>query len=304
MNKINVPNTNLPATQVILDELGEQLGGLTPQVRKAAAFVLENPNDISVSSIREIAEAAKVKPNTFVRLARSAGFAGYDEFREPFREEIRRGKASFPDRARWLQSLKRSGKMGGLYADMVHSALSNIEETFARITEAELKSAADTIWNCRQVFTLGVGINNSNARNFTYLASTGMTQFHAIPRAGSTPADDLAWADERDVLIAITCKPYRREVVEAVRIAREQGVRIIGISDSPASPVIIGSDHGFVVTSDTPQFFPSSVSMIAVLETLLSFVIASASPEIIQRVEKFHARRHELGIYHDEKDTT
>ena len=304
MNKINVPNANLPATQVILDELGEQLDGLTPQVRRAAAFVLENPNDVSVSSIREIAEAAKVKPNTFVRLARSAGFAGYDEFREPFREEIRRGKASFPDRARWLQSLKRSGKMGGLYADMVHSALSNIEETFARITEADLKSAADTIWNCRQVFTLGVGINNSNARNFTYLASTGMTQFHAIPRAGSTPADDLAWADERDVLIAITCKPYRREVVEAVRIAREQGVRIIGISDSPASPVIIGSGHGFVVTSDTPQFFPSSVSTIAVLETLLSFVIASASPDIIKRVEKFHARRHELGIYHDEKDTT
>lgn len=304
MNNMIVPNSDLPTTQTILNELGELLDNLTPQVRKAAAFVLENPNDVSVSSIREIAEAANVKPNTFVRLARSAGFAGYDEFREPFREEIRRGIASFPDRARWLQSIKRAGKLGGLYADMIHSALSNIEDTFAKITETDLKSAADTIWNCRRAFTLGVGVNNSNARNFTYLASTGMTQFHAIPRPGSTPADDLAWADEQDVLIAITCKPYRSEVVEAVRIAREQGVKVIGISDSPASPVIIGSDHGFVVASDTPQFFPSSVSTIALLETLLSFVIAGASPEIIRRVEKFHARRHELGIYHDEKDTT
>jgi hypothetical protein len=58
------------------------------------------------------------------------------------------------------------------------------------------------------VFTLGVGVNNANARNFTYLASTGMVQFHAIPRPGPRP-DDLAWADERDVLIAMTCKPYR-----------------------------------------------------------------------------------------------
>jgi hypothetical protein len=47
----------------------------------------------------------------------------------------------------------------------------------------------------RQVFTLGVGVNNANARNFTYLASTGMVQFHAIPRPGSTAVDDLAWAD-------------------------------------------------------------------------------------------------------------
>ena len=101
------------------------------------------------------------------------------------------------------------------------------------------------------------------------------------------------------VVIAITCKPYRREVIEAMEIAREQGVKIIGISDSPASPVITGSDHGFVVAADTPQFFPSSVSTIALLETLLSFVIASATPEIVDRVDRFHKRRHELGIYEE-----
>jgi hypothetical protein len=41
------------------------------------------------------------------------------------------------------------------------------------------------------------------------------------------------------------------------------------------------------------------VSTIAFLETLLSFVIASATPEIVERVEQFHRRRHELGIYTD-----
>ena len=30
---------------------------------------------------------------------------------------------------------------------------------------------------------------------------------------------------------------------------------------------------------------------------LLSFVIAVASEEIVERVEKFHDRRHQLGIY-------
>lgn len=301
MNDTFVPKSEpAPETTAPIDVLGslaDQLSDLTPQLRKAAAYVLENPNDVGISSIREIAEAANVKPNTFVRMARTIGFDSYEDFREPFRDEIRQGKASFPDRARWLQSLRHGGKLDGLYADMVHSAISNIEDTFAAITPAQLKSAAETVWNCRNVYTLGVGVNNSNASNFTYLASTGMVQFHAIPKAGSTAVDDLAWADKRDVLIAITCKPYRTEVVEAVRIAREQGVTIIGISDSPASPIIINSAHGFVVSVDTPQFFPSSVSTITLLETLLSFVIATASPEIVERVEKFHQRRHELGLY-------
>jgi DNA-binding MurR/RpiR family transcriptional regulator len=287
-------------SKTVLTRLSDEWDALTPEAQKAARYVLENPQDVGVSTVREIAEAANVKPNTVVRMARQVGFDGYDDFRAPFREEIRRGQVSFPDRARWLQEIRQQGELGGLYADMVSAALRNIEETFAGIDEAALRDAAEAIWHSRNVFTLGVGVNNSNARNFTYLASTGMVQFHAIPRPGSTPIDDIAWADGRDVLIAITCSPYRAEVVETVQLAKEQGIRVIAISDSLASPIIRMADHGFVVAADTPQFFPSSVSTIALLETLLSFVIASASGEIVERVEKFHQRRHQLGIYEED----
>lgn len=295
MNGANIPNASSAS---VLAALAAGLDELTPELRKAAAFVLENPAEVGVSSMREVAEAAAVKPNTLVRMARAAGFDGYDEFREPFREALRAG-VSFPDRARWLQSIARGGAMGGLYADMVGAAIRNIEDTFASIDEAALTAAATTIWNARRVYALGVGVNASNARNFTYLASTGMVNFHAIPRQGSTAVDDLAWADGRDVVVAMTCKPYRSEVVEAVAVAREQGVRVVGISDSAASPIIVGADHGFVVSAETPQFFPSSVSIVALLETLLSFVIAGASDEIVERVETFHARRRALGIYRE-----
>ena len=293
MNDTNV-------SSAVLDRLTEEWDALTPEAQKAARYVLENPRDVGVSSVREIAEAARVKPNTFVRMARQVGFDGYDDFRAPFREAIRRGTVSFPDRARWLQDIRRTGDLGGLYADLVGAALRNIEESFAGISAERLKAAAEAIWAGRAVYTLGVGVNNSNARNFTYLASTGMKQFHAIPRPGSVATDDLAWADGRDVLIAITCRPYRVEVVEAVRVAREQGITVVAISDSPASPIILNAHHGFVVAADTPQFFPSSVSTIALLETLLSFVIAVSSDEIVARVETFHKRRHQLGIYEED----
>ena len=293
MNETNVSSQ-------LLDQLARELPELTPEARKAATYVLENPMDVGVLTVREIADAAKVNPNTVVRMARQIGFAGYDDFRAPFRDAIRTGTAGFPDRVRWLQETRKSGAMGELYADMVQSALANIENTFEDIEVEQLIAAAHAIWHSRNVYTLGVGVHNSNARHFTYLASTGMVRFHAIPRAGSTAVDDLAWADNQDVLIAITCKPYRSEVVEAVEIARTQGLSIIGLSDSPASPVILQADHGFVISTDTPQFFPSSVSIIALLETLLSVVISVASDEIVDRVEKFHQRRHQLGLYTQE----
>lgn len=284
----------------VLERLTKEWDALTPEAQKAARYVLENPSDIGVSTVREIAKAAQVKPNTLVRMARQVGFEGYEDFRAPFRDAIRQGATSFTDRARWLQDIRKSGDLGSLYAGMVEDTLKNIEQTFAAIDADRLKAAAEAIWNCRQVFTLGVGVNNANARNFTYLASTGMTQFHSIPKAGSTAVDDLAWADSQDVLIAMTMRPYRAEILEALKIAREQGLTIIGISDSPASPVIRYANHGFVVTVDTQQFFPSSAPTIALLEVLLSFVISVASDEIVERVEKFHKRRHELGIYSED----
>ncbi len=93
---------------LILQELaGPLLGALLPEVRKAASYILDNPNDVGISSIREIAEAAQ-------REAEHVRAHGPDHavlkatrtFREPFREEIRRRRReNFPDRARWLQAL-------------------------------------------------------------------------------------------------------------------------------------------------------------------------------------------------------
>jgi hypothetical protein len=135
--------------------------------------------------VREIAEAADVKPNTLVRMARQVGFEGYEDFRAPFREAIRRAPPAFPtgragcrlERARRARrALCRHGGGGD----------AQYRGDLRRHRRRRLKARGRGDLGRAQVFTLGVGVNNANARNFTYLASTGMEQFHAIPRPGST----------------------------------------------------------------------------------------------------------------------
>ncbi len=299
MYQTNVSSSDYASSQV-LEELATQLPELTPETRKAAAYVLENPNDVGVSSIREIAAAANVKPNTFVRMARTVGFDGYDDFREPFREEIRRGRTTFPDRARWLQSLSKGGRHGRLFAAMASSSLDNIEQTFAETDAEQIKAAADAIVDARQTYVLGVGINHTLASSFAYLADMALEKVVAIPKDGGLAIDDIARAGQDDVLIAMTFKPYRSDVLDAVEIAKEQGVKLIGISDSPASPLVAGVEHGFVVHTESPQFFTSTIAAAALLETLMAFVVADASPDVIENIGQFHDRRVALGIYRDD----
>ncbi|MBC6441510.1 MAG: MurR/RpiR family transcriptional regulator [Rhodospirillales bacterium] len=300
MNQTIIPNKRRGDPQTVLAAMADGLTDLTPETRKAAAYVLENPNDVGVSSMRELAGAARVKPNTLVRLVRNFGFEGYDDFREPFRQEIRRGAVAFPDRARWLQSLSERGALGGLYAEVAASIIANIEQSFAATDPEHVKAAADAIVAASHTYVLGVGINHTLAHNFAYLADMALDNVIAIPRHGSLAIDDVSRAGSDDVVLAMTFKPYRAEILDAVALAREQGVTVIGISDSPASPVVAGSEHGFVVQTGTPQFFTSAVAAGALLETLITFVIADASPDVIANTERFHERRRLLGIYRDD----
>ena len=190
--------------------------------------------------------------------------------------------------------------IGFAASPLAAAAFDNIQELFGGTNADEMKAAADRIIGSRKTFVMGVGVSYALAHNFTYLARMALDDVVAVPQDGSLPIDDIAKAGPEDVLLVMTFQPYRTEVVDAVELAREQGVGIIGISDSRTSPVLLGADHPFVIPTDTPQFFTSTVATMAFLETLMAFVIAEAGSHVVPNLEKFHKRSHELGIYWEE----
>lgn len=287
-----------PAPTDVLATLAGVLDDMSPQVRRAATYVLDHPGEIAVTSMRGVAEAAHVKPNTLVRMARAAGFRGYEEFREPFRQQAADGTPSFPDRARFLQTISHDDRHGSLLADMAGAALANVETLFAGLDAASLRAAADLIDAARRANVLGVGTARPLAENFAYVASMAVDNVAAIPAIGLA-IDDVGRMEADDVLIAMTFHPYRSEIVEAVRLAVDRRVPVIAVTDSLASPLARLATHTFVVPNDSPLPFSSSVAASALLETLLAFVIAEAPDDAAASIDAFHAHRRAVGIYID-----
>lgn len=281
----------------MLERLGSEMEGMSPQLRKAAAFVLDHPDDVGLASVREFADAAGVKPNSLVRMARAVGYHGYDEFREPFRNELRTRPNPFPDRAQWLQDLSAGGDLGRLHAGIAQAAFENLEQMFSSLDTEELQRMADEVVASRKTYVIGVGANYALAHNFEYLTRMAIEHVVAVPHEGNAPMDDIVRAGSDDVVIALTFEPYRSEVVEATGAAREQGATIIAITDSHGSPIAIGADHVIMAPGESPQFFPSTLAAGAALETLASFIVADAEPEVVSAIERFHRRRYDLGVY-------
>ena len=121
--------------------------------------------------------------------------------------------------------------------------------------------------------------------------------FVLSPRHGSLPSDDFVRMDKRDCLLALTFQPYRRDTLDAVRLARKSGAKVIGVTDSSASTLCREADLGLVSPTHTPQFFHSNSAVTALLESLCALLVVRGGETATTAVEAFHSARWEADIY-------
>jgi DNA-binding MurR/RpiR family transcriptional regulator len=210
---------------------------------------------------------------------------------------VKRTGESFPDRARWLQSLARSGQHGHLYSQVASSSISNVEHLFSTTRIDDLSDLARRMVSARNVFILGLGTCFSVAHGFWYVGRMAVDNFTLLPQHGALPMDDVSRLSNDDVLVVISFNPYRSEVTQSARLAKERGAYVVSITDSQASPASIGAVCVFMTPTRTPQIFASMQAATALLEALLAFIIAESGPGVIDRINAFHRLREETGAY-------
>ncbi len=288
----------LPQSQEeVLEQLLEEFEFLPGKLQLCARYLIDHPHEVGLQSMRTLATNANVHPNSFVRLARHLGFDGYESLRERFRDFVRGGIGSSPDRVAWLRELDRKGGSSAIFGSMAEACLENMEKMFAQQSIADLDRAINWMVDARRVYILGLGLAYPLAYNFWYVARMGFDHFILSPRHGSLPSDDIIRMDERDCLVAMTFQPYRRDTLSAVQQAKEKGAKIIGITDSSAATLCREADLGLVAPTHTPQFFQSNSAVAALLETLCALLVVRGGDAASAAVEAFHAARWEENIY-------
>ncbi len=292
---------NAPSTaEAVIASLTERFDTFSPQLQRAARYIVDNQRGVGVQSMRQMAARAEVHPNTLVRLAQSIGFDGYETFRERFRDFlVGEGLGGFRDRADWLQVLGNTGGTADVVAEIAQATAGNLDAMWQRQDTDTLEKVADAILEAERSYVLGMGSAYSLAHQFWYVARMGFDHIVPIPRHGSQPIDDVALIGERDCLVALTFQPYRTETMVAVRSARDRGATVIGITDSATSPLARLAQHVLVSPTHTPQFFESHAAVTALLEGLIGVMVSRAGREASERIENFHRQRLDAGLYEE-----
>ena len=290
---------NISDADRVLKELSSLYPTLTTQLKKAADFVLEHPVEVALLSIRKSAETASVTPSTMTRLAKTLGFERYDSFRQLFQEAIHaKAPSSFSQRAESLQNLASNNTENNVLSEFSTTTFNNLEHCFQEETLSKLELAAPMIVNARKVFTIGFRGTFACAHHFAYVGQIAFPHIKLIHGYQGTLLSELAEINAQDVVVVFGSDPYAIDTVNAIKIVRETGARIIAVTDSLRSPLAGEAEIVFTLKNETPHFFGTLVPVIALIEALLSVCVSLGGSEVVDNINQFEENLRRLGGYY------
>jgi DNA-binding MurR/RpiR family transcriptional regulator len=247
---------------------------LSPRLRQVAAYVLDHPNDMGLQTLAVIAERCEVQPSTIVRFAKAFGYDGASQMQRLFRDELISlpPSPSYADRIR--QFNERMGRREPLapqelmqeFAESNIIALEHMKETVRR---EDLERAVDYIDEAETVGLIGLRRSFPVAAYMTYALRHVEKKAHLLDGLAGMLVEQSSMLSHRDLLIAISFRPYATETAEIVGRARAAGTRVIAISDSRVSPVARDADCSFEIQDAEVRHFRSLTASLCLAQTLV-----------------------------------
>lgn len=271
-----------------LTRLREVYDSLSPQLQSGARYILERPDEVAFTSMRQLADRAGVQPATMVRLAQKLGLDGYEALREPFRDELRKQPSGYGRRARQLQ--ERTGRRSGgralnhLAGEMMSADRENLSLTLQAIGGDGLAATSTVLAKSRRLYVLGMRSLYPAAYYTHYACSLFRDNVVLLDGPGGTFADGLRGISDQDAMLIFSLEPYSSDVVEAATYAVECGAEVVAVSDSLVSPMASLTPHLLLVGTDGPALFKTVVPAMAVAQALVAQMLAQGGQAALDTV--------------------
>jgi DNA-binding MurR/RpiR family transcriptional regulator len=277
----------MPDHDDLTEALQQVYADLGRSQQRVARLILDDATSVAFLSARELAERAGVHAATVVRLSQRLGYDGYPALQKDLRSKL----SQYPT---FLQQMERteSADASTLLAQSFTRARRNLELAARTVDADSLENLVEALGRCRRVVVLGIGVARPVV---SYLASclriTGL-EVHE-PVDGVEMAQQLALADEHDVVVVVDFHRYYREVTQLADVAKDSGAVVAAITDSPVSDLAAYADHLLVVPSEGAAPRTSLAPAMVLVEALLALVTVhhrSRAQRAMRRIDEVYER--------------
>jgi DNA-binding MurR/RpiR family transcriptional regulator len=251
-----------------MTELQRNYADLTQAQKRIAEAIVDNPEFVAFATVDKLSARLGIASSTIVRFAYRLGLDGYPELQERVRVLVRsrlRGAGDAGDDSS-IAHLGESTAAASLRHD-----LDNLRNTVSELDAATLDKAVGVICRARRVFFTG-GLASGPLAEYTAHTFNRLRGGAQVLGLGDTAAEILGLTPE-DALVVFSFPPYASQTLQILDAARKRGVVVVGITDSPISPL---GKVDVTLTSRVSGVGPqnSLVGPLAIINVLLNGVAA------------------------------
>ena len=248
--------------------------------KKIADWIGENPGEIISLSIVELAEQCQCSEATIVRFSRKIGLEGYQDLKISLASESKPTVST---------TISADDSADVMFDKVCNEIYCSLELTKKALDPAALSAAAAAICAAGKIAVFGLG--NS--------ASVALDASHKFIRAGlnATACSDnhmqmivASHLGAGDVAIGVSHSGSSRDIVEALKVAREHGATTVAITNVGKSPINKVAD--IVLHTSSPETtysilaLNSRIAQLAIVDTLYYYVVFNLSDKAIESIKE------------------
>lgn len=246
-----------------------------------ADWIFDHPGEIISLSIVDLAEKCGCGEATIVRFAKRLGFNGFQELKFVLENQAGNSQIS--------TNINPDDDAYTIYEKVCNDIYLSLEKTKSSLDREALSLAADKICNAKRIVVFGLGNSASVATDLS----------HKLLRAG---LNAIAYSDnhmqviaashltEGDVAIGISHSGSSKDIVDALKTARERGVTTIAITNKGKSPILKQSDIVLQTSADETQYsilaLNSRIAQLAIVDTLYFYIVYNRSEEAQESIKQ------------------
>ena len=240
--------------------------------KKVADYLMNHQEKAIEMSVSELAAACEASQATIVRFCKKIGCNGYHHLKIKMAKEMREQDDHEFSNEISIDNIEQS------LMNIMASKMEELKETLSSIDGKMLREIIDLILNAKVVEFTAMG-------NTIPIALDGSYKFNqlGIPAVGSTIWETQeAYARtmrKGDVMIAVSASGASRHLLNMANIAKENGVKVVAITNQAKSPLAEASDYT-LVTATREQVFHDQVSFprmaaMAVIDSLFLLLFST-----------------------------
>lgn len=248
---------------------------LSKRLRQVAQFVLNNPEDVALYNIVELARMAGVPTSTITRFTQAVGFAGFSDLQTVFRQRLIGPRLQYTEQ---LQALAAPGPKPGpldlddpnaVFDTFIQSGLDALIRLREEIDRDSMAIFIETLASARTVHIVAArGAFGVGAYCFYGLSQVGK-HANLVDNLGSMRAEQLRFVGPQDVVLAITFDNYTPETLGAAEAAAKAGHRLLSITDNELSPIARLGLATLYVREARLGHFRSQIPVMVLLQSII-----------------------------------